>query len=170
MIDPGYVQTFAAYGKWQNASLFDAASSLSDAQRRADRGAFFKSVHATLNHLLWADAMWMSRFSELPRPETPFPGVDHIADWDELAVARAELDEKIVVWAAALTASDLAGDLVWQSSIAGRVSRPRWIAVAHMFNHQTHHRGQVHALLTGLGAKPQDTDLVLTHQYLPQPA
>jgi uncharacterized damage-inducible protein DinB len=96
MIDPVYVRTFAAYGKWQNESLNAAAASLSDAQRREDRGAFFKSVHATLNHLLWADTMWMSRLADVARPETPFPGLDHAADWDDLARLRVEMDDRII--------------------------------------------------------------------------
>jgi uncharacterized damage-inducible protein DinB len=167
MIDPGYVQTFAAYNKWQNESLYAAASGLPDARRREDRGSFFRSVHETLNHLLWADAMWMSRLAGSDRPEAPFPGLDHAPSWDELSRRRIEQDEAIVVWAGGLTAPDLAGDLVWRSGVmGGEVRRPRWFAVTHMFNHQTHHRGQVHALLTALGAKPQDTDLI----FAPLPA
>jgi uncharacterized damage-inducible protein DinB len=162
MIDPAYVQTLARYNRWQNISLYEAAATLSDAQRREDRGGFFKSVHATLNHLLWADAMWMSRLSSLPRPEAPFPGLDAIADWAELAERRADMDGLIAEWAATLEAPALAGDLVWVSGLmGGEVRQPRWLAVTHMFNHQTHHRGQVHALLTGLGARPKDTDLIL---------
>lgn len=162
MIDPGYVHTLAAYNKGQNASLFAAASGLTDAQRHEDRGAFFKSIHATLNHLLWADAMWMSRLADGPRPDTPFPGLDHVADWERMTQERAEMDDRVVAWAAGLAASDLSGDLVWRSGLmGGEVRRPRWLAVTHMFNHQTHHRGQVHALLTAFGARPLDTDLIL---------
>lgn len=162
MIDPAYVRTLAAYGKWQNDSLFASASTLGEAQRREDRGAFFKSIHATLNHVLWADAMWMSRLSDVPRPETPFPGVDHAVDWDWLTQSRTEMDEKIIVWAAGLTSGDLVGDLVWRSGLLGsEVRKPRWLAITHMFNHQTHHRGQVHVLLTGFGVRPQVTDLIL---------
>jgi uncharacterized damage-inducible protein DinB len=162
MIDPAYVTTFAAYNEWQNGSLYEAAATLSDAQRRENRGAFFKSVHETLNHLLWADEIWMSRLGTVARPETPFPGINHVAGWDELTRRRAELDAEIVAWAGGLTAGDLEGELVWVSGLmGGEVRRPRWLAVVHMFNHQTHHRGQVHALLTGLGVQPQDTDLIL---------
>jgi uncharacterized damage-inducible protein DinB len=165
MIDPAYVQTLAAYNKWQNASLFAAASTLGDTQRREDRGSFFKSIHATLNHLLWADSVWMSRLDDLPKPETPFPGVDHIAEWDLLKQVRAEMDDRIVAWAGGMTSDELAGDLVWRSGLmGGDVRQPRWFAITHMFNHQTHHRGQVHALLTGLGLGPQATDLILMPQ------
>ncbi len=171
MIDPTFVRTFAAYNRWQNDSLYGAAATLSDAQRREDRGAFFKSIHATLSHLLWADELWMSWLADVPRPETPFPGVDHIGAWDELTASRSRLDEMIVGWAGRVRLDDLSGDLVWRSGLLGtEVKRPRWIVVTHMFNHQTHHRGQVHALLTGLGAKPKDTDLVMTHQFMPESA
>ena len=161
MIDPAYVQTLAAYNKWQNDSLYAAASGLTDAQRREDRGGFFKSVHATLSHLLYGDRMWMSRFAGHARPEGTFPGVDVFAHWDDLREARRRTDEAIVSWAGGVTSEDLGGDLVWLSSIQRQETRrPRWLAVTHMFNHQTHHRGQVHALLTGLGARPEDTDLI----------
>jgi uncharacterized damage-inducible protein DinB len=171
MIDPAYVKTLAAYNRWQNASLYEAGATLTDAQRREDRGAFFKSVHATLNHLLWADKMWMSRLSDVARPETPFPGIDHVADWDELTQRRNALDDRIIAWAGGLAADDLSGELVWISGLmGGEARRPRWLAVVHMFNHQTHHRGQVHALLTGLGAKPRDTDIILSEFLSPPPA
>lgn len=71
MIRSTFVQTMARYNRWQNASLYAAADSLSDEERRRDRGAFFKSIHASLNHLLWADHMWLSRISDAPRPSTP---------------------------------------------------------------------------------------------------
>jgi uncharacterized damage-inducible protein DinB len=162
MIDPVYVQTFAAYNEWQNRSLYKAAATLTDAQRREDRGAFFKSIQATLNHLLWGDSVWMSRLSDVARPATPFPGLDDIADWDVLNRRRRELDQKIVSWADGLAAGDLDGDLVYVSGMTGaEIRSPRWLAIAHMFNHQTHHRGQVHALLTGFGVRTEDTDLIL---------
>jgi uncharacterized damage-inducible protein DinB len=165
MIDPAYVQTMARYNQWQNASLFAAASTLTDVQRREDRGAFFKSIHATLNHLLWGDRTWMSRFSDVARPEGAFPGTAAIEDWKRLAAERVELDAIILAWARSLAPADLKGDLVWRSGLLAReIQAPRWLAIAHFFNHQTHHRGQVHAMLTSAGAKPQETDLILMPQ------
>ena len=67
MIDVHYVRCMARYNRWQNENLYGAADTLSDAERRGDRGAFFGSIHATLNHLLWADRIWMSRLAGTPR-------------------------------------------------------------------------------------------------------
>jgi uncharacterized damage-inducible protein DinB len=162
MIDPAYVQTMARYNAWQNASVCAAASGLSEDERRADRGAFFKSIHATLNHVLWADHVWLGRFTGGARPATPFPGVEFFPDWSEFLAARQYFDARFEAWAQSLAADDLAGDLVWGSALlGGEARRPKGLTVVHMFNHQSHHRGQVHALLTALGAKPQATDLIL---------
>jgi uncharacterized damage-inducible protein DinB len=163
MIDPGYVRTMARYNHWQNESLYAAADTLSDEARRQDRGAFFKSIHATLNHLLWADMMWMSRFSDVPRPAaTISDSTSYVDHWEPLKRERLRLDERIIAWADGIEAADLGGDLTWTSGILNaEVVRPRWLATVHFFNHQTHHRGQVHAMLTSAGAKPQDTDLIM---------
>ncbi|MGI9412295.1 MAG: DinB family protein [Hyphomicrobiales bacterium] len=162
MITTAYVRTMAAYNSWQNGSIYRAADGLSDQQRRADRGAFFGSIHGTLNHLLWADRIWLSRIAGLEGPSAPdiASSVGEIDDWSRLKEARARLDRSIADWAATLAAEDLDGDLTWYSGAAGReITKPLGLLLTHLFNHQTHHRGQVHALLTGFGAKPDDTDL-----------
>lgn len=162
MIDPAFVQTFAAYNRWQNDNLLAAADRLSDAERRADRGVFFGSIQATLNHLLWADRMWMSRFSDIAPPITAHPGLDDVADWSAYRAARRALDQTIIDWAGRLAPADLAGELIWTArQTKSEVATPRWLAITHMFNHQTHHRGQVHGVLTGFGAAPDATDLVM---------
>ena len=165
MIDPAYVRTMARYNRWQNASLYAAADSLSDEARRQDRGAFFKSIHATLSHLLWADTMWMSRFSDVARPSTTLADSGFfVDDWATLERERAVMDERIAAWAERVDAAALAGELKWRSSIGTDVVKLRRLAVAHFFNHQTHHRGQVHAMLTAAGARPQDTDLIMMRE------
>jgi uncharacterized damage-inducible protein DinB len=163
MIDATYVRAMARYNRWQNDNLYSVADSLSDEERRKDRGAFFKSIHATLNHLLWADNMWMSRLSDLPEPPVKIAdSTTFVDDWEELKSARAICDEHILAWAHRLDAESIVGELVWRSSIlGGEVGRPRWLVILHFFNHQTHHRGQVHAMLTAAGAKPRDTDLIM---------
>jgi uncharacterized damage-inducible protein DinB len=163
MIDPGYVQRLARYNRWQNENLYGVADTLSDAERRHERGAFFGSIHGTLSHLLWADRIWMSRFAGTPRPAGGIPeSVSLYGDWSELKRERAAFDGVIVDWAERLDDDALAGDLTWFSgAIKAEVSRPKWLLLTHMFNHQTHHRGQVHCMLTQAGGKPGDTDLFI---------
>ena len=161
MIDPAWCRLMAAYNSEMNRRLYAAAETLPDAARREDRGAFFGSIHGTLCHLLWADRNWMSRLAGWEKPPGGIPGSPAlIGEWGALLAARAEADAAIEDWAAGLTAAALAGDLAWFSGAAKReMSQPRWIIVTHLFNHQTHHRGQVHCLLTQAGARPADTDL-----------
>ncbi len=162
MITPSYVRQMARYNAWQNRSLYGAADALSDAMRRQDMGAFFGSIHNTLNHLLWGDQIWMSRFAD-----TAHPLAKNIADstgqypgWDDLKHKRAAFDAIIQTWAETVDDRALSGDLTWFSGAIQRpVTKSVALCVTHMFNHQTHHRGQVHALLTRSGAKPDDTDL-----------
>jgi uncharacterized damage-inducible protein DinB len=164
MIGPGHARIMARYNQWQNDSLYKAADGLGEAARAADRGAFFGSIQATLNHLLWGDRIWMSRFAGLPKPTAPnIPAsVGECGSWEALKQERAAFDPRIVAWADSLTEEDLTGDLSWFSGAVQRdVRRPLWLLVTHFFNHQTHHRGQVHAMLTAAGAKPDDTDLFL---------
>jgi uncharacterized damage-inducible protein DinB len=163
MIDPGYVQRMARYNQWQNDNLYGVADTLPDAERRRERGAFFGSIHATLNHLLWADRIWMSRLAGTPRPAGGIPeSVSLHADWNDLKRERAHFDAVMLDWADRLDPASLASELTWYSgAIKSELRRPTWLLVTHMFNHQTHHRGQVHCMLTQAGGKPGDTDLPL---------
>ncbi len=161
MITPAYCQKMARYNAWQNKGLRALVSDMEHADLMQDRGAFFGSTMGTLNHLLWADTLWMSRLdggagSDLTIQEsvemTPTPAV-----W---GADRFRMDARITLWAESLSAIDLVGDLTWYSGAAGReMSKPISLCVMHLFNHQTHHRGQVHAMLTQAGQKPADTDL-----------
>jgi uncharacterized damage-inducible protein DinB len=163
MIDVGYVQRMARYNRWQNENLYGVADTLSDADRKLPRGAFFGSIHATLSHLLWGDRAWMSRFAGTPRPEGGIPeSVSLYPDWDVLKRERTAFDAVIIDWADRLEATWLTDDLTWYSHAAkAQLAKPKWLLVTHMINHQTHHRGQVHCLLTQAGGKPGDTDLPL---------
>lgn len=168
MISTDYVRLMASYTAWQNRSLYDAAATLGDAERRADRGAFFGSIEATLNHVLWGDQIWLHRLAGTPEPTSPdIPGsVTQFADFTALTAARKATDEAMAAWAARVTPADLEGDLAWFSGAAQRnIVRPRWALVIQLFNHGTHHRGQVHAMLTAAGARPDDTDV----PFMPAP-
>jgi len=161
MITPAYVTTMAAYNAEMNRRLYAAAARLDDAERRADRGAFWGSIHGTFNHLLWGDLNWMSRFAGWPKLDTPIKESGGlIADFGELSARRVAVDADIAAWAADVTDAWLADDLVWYSWALQREMRgPRTLLVAGLFNHQTHHRGQAHALLTAAGEQTGDTDL-----------
>jgi uncharacterized damage-inducible protein DinB len=161
MIDPAYVRRMARYNRWQNQNLFGVADRLSDEERRRERGAFFGSIHKTLSHLMWADQIWMSRLTDMPVPKGGIPeSVSLYPEWEPLRNARVALDDRIIGWAERLDEASLAGDLTWYSAVAKReLGKPKWLLVTHMFNHQTHHRGQVHCMLTQAGGKPHDTDL-----------
>ncbi len=161
MISPAWCRTMAAYNAEMNRRLYAAADTLDDAARRADQGAYFGSLHGTLSHLLWGDATWMSRFDGWEKPAVSNPAsAEWEPDWARLKQRRAEQDARIAEWAGCLAPDWLAGDLTWFSGAMGReLTRPAWLLVTHMFNHQTHHRGQAHALCTRLGARVADTDL-----------
>jgi uncharacterized damage-inducible protein DinB len=161
MIDAAYVQRMARYNRWQNENLYTVADRLSDAERRRDRGAFFGSIHNTLNHLLWGDRVWMSRFADWPKLTTTIPAsVAMYPEWESLKQERAESDARLIDWADTLDPKWITADMTWFSgAIQKEVTKPRWQLVTHFFNHQTHHRGQVHAMLTQAGGRPHDTDL-----------
>jgi uncharacterized damage-inducible protein DinB len=163
MIDPAFVRRMARYNRWQNENLYGAAERLPRAELQRERGAFFGSIHKTLSHLLWADQAWMSRFSDTAAPQG---GISHSVslypDWEALCRERAAFDVTIIDWADRIDSATLAGDLTWFSAAAQRrMTGPKWALVTHMFNHQTHHRGQVHCMLTQAGGVPHDTDLML---------
>jgi uncharacterized damage-inducible protein DinB len=162
MISPRFVRTMARYNAWQNVNIYDSAAALGDTARKQDRGAFFKSIHATLNHILWADKRWLMRLGAPPAPvaKSIAEGLAQFDDWDALCAERTRFDGVIQTWADGLDSSALDGDLVWFSGAAGReMTSPKALVVTHIFNHQTHHRGQVHAMLTASGVKPGVTDL-----------
>ncbi len=168
MITVQYVRTMAAYNAEMNRRIYAAAGRLSDAERRKDRGLFWKSLHGTLNHLLWGDRQWMSRLdgwapNTVANPQSPAL----IHDFHELARERFAADARMEAFAARIDEAWLAQDLVWFSGAAGReMRRPRTGLLVHVFNHQTHHRGQAHAALTMAGVDPGDTDLFLVVQGL----
>jgi uncharacterized damage-inducible protein DinB len=163
MITPDFVRLMARYNAWQNHSLYAAASGIPDAARRAERGAFFGSIHGTLSHLLWGDSVWLSRFGAGEAPVGSIaasPGFE--PDWDRLAARRTETDARISDWSERVAADWLGGEIAWHSAVMGReVTRSTALCVVHFFNHQAHHRGQVHAMLTSAGARPEDTDLIV---------
>lgn len=169
MIGPAYAQSMARYNAWQNHSLYTAAASLDDAAREADRGAFWGGIRRTLAHLAWGDTLWISRFDGGDGPALGNADAIEQFDWAFLWTERPKLDARIAGWAWMTDASDFEGELSWYSGFLGReMSMPKALCVMQLFNHQTHHRGQVHAMLTAAGAKPDETDLQLMPDDVPE--
>ena len=150
----------AQYNRWMNERLYALCDELPDEERKRNVGAFFKSIHGTLNHLLLGDKVWLGRFTGEPFTVSSL-AQELYADFGELREDRAATDAKIADWAGSLTDDDLAGELTYTSVVNPEPRRyPLWFAVAHFFNHQTHHRGQLTTLLFQRGIDPGVTDLI----------
>ncbi len=157
---------FAGYNAWANALVYDAVVKLSDMAYREDRGVFFKSLNGTLNHMLGADQFWMHRFTG----QGVFPAtLDAILfdNFEALKVARVAMDERIVSFVNSLDDAKLNGTISY-TPVTNPVPVSELLApcLDHFFNHQTHHRGQAHALLTGFGLKAPSLDLVFYNRAL----
>lgn len=154
-------EMLAGYNAWANERVYAAAAALPDTDYRADHGAFFGSVHGTLNHLLVGDRIWMRRFTgEGPSPTA----LDAILyeDFEDLRAAREAEDARIVAYVAALAPADLDGIIRYRTiSNPGDIEQRLDHALLHVFNHQTHHRGQVHGLLTRITNEAPSLDLIL---------
>ena len=159
MITPDYCRVMARYNRWMNERLYALCAGMPDAERKRDRKAFFGSIHGTLNHLLWGDRMWLGRFVG-PACTYPQFGTDMFATFEELAAARAATDRDLLEWAGNVSAEWLARPLTYTSVVDGKTRRlPAAVAAVHLFNHETHHRGQVTTLLKQAGIDPGVTDL-----------
>jgi uncharacterized damage-inducible protein DinB len=156
---PTVLRAMARYNRWMNEKLYAAAGSLTEAERHQDRGAFFKSIHGTLDHILLGDRLWLGRFVGRQYDVVRL-GQLLFQDFAALSAARISLDQDILDWAEGVDAAWLSQDLVYRSMVDGTEYRkPRWLLAQHMFNHQTHHRGQATTLLTQLGLDVGPTDL-----------
>ena len=155
-----HFQMFAAYNRWANQRVYDGAAELTPEQFTRDMGAFFKSVMGTLNHLLATDRIWMKRFTGEGDAPASLDAIVH-QDFDSLRKARIAEDDRIVSWISGLTEKQLDGRFTYITVTDMRTISQRLApALAHAFNHQTHHRGQLHAILTALGRPSVVLDLV----------
>jgi len=164
VIEPWYVRQMARYNAWQHKQLYPILDDMGEAELRKEQGAFFGSIFGTLNHLLWGDTMWMSRFDpSVAKPDVSIKDSSaYLSTLGEWNAARFQMDGAITQWAQRIKALDLQSDLSFYSGVMGReVQKPLGLCVAHFFNHQTHHRGQVHAMLTAAGQKAPVSDLFL---------
>ena len=156
---------FARYNAWANGLLYDAVAAMPDEAYRADEGLFFRSVHGTLNHVIVADLIWMARFAEAQH--APLALSDILYErFDELRAAREAMDRRIVDWFDRLDEEDYAGEFTYTPvTIPEPVTQRRALAMAHFFNHQTHHRGQVHAVVTRRTDVTPEIDLIYFQRH-----
>lgn len=151
---------FAAYNAWANNELYEAAAQLSDEEFGRDAGAFFKSMRGTLNHILVADRIWMKRFTGRGEVPTSLAAIIH-PNLAPLRIAREAEDTRISGWVAGLSDAELSGRFSYTTVSEMRtVSQRLAPALFHVFNHQTHHRGQAHMILTSLGHRAPSLDLI----------
>ena len=156
---PDHFQTFARYNAWANDRLYAACAQLSDADFRASRQAFFGSILGTLNHILVGDRAWLGRIDGVPSGITR---LDEIL-FDDLAAlkqARVAEDERILKLTETLGTESLSRDLEYRTVAGVEHRTPLVWVLSHMFNHQTHHRGQAHGLLSQTTVKPPPLDLI----------
>ena len=155
-----HFQMLADYNRWANRSVYEACAGLTEEEYRANKGAFFGSACRTLNHLLVADRIWLRRMTgEGPAPTA----LDTILfeDFSELRTARVAEDERMIAFIDSLTDEKLAGTFSYTSlTNPAPFTQPLGPVLSHVFNHQTHHRGQVHMILTALGRPSLVLDLV----------
>lgn len=166
------VRLLAGYNRWMNEKVYAAAGRLDPAALAADRGAFFGSILGTLNHLMAGDLIWFGRLAQHPAKPAALAALSSwpsptslnqtlFADFAELRASRERLDAVIEAWAASLTDADLDVELEYRNSQGIAARRDFGGLATHVFNHQTHHRGQVTTLLTQAGQDVGSTDLLL---------
>ncbi|MBI1207688.1 MAG: DUF664 domain-containing protein [Azospirillum sp.] len=154
-----HFETFAAYNRWANRRVFRAVAELPDAQARRDQGAFFGSLIGTLNHILVADRLWLARFTGAPAPGYALDTILH-PDLVELTAARDDEDARIIAFVATQDDQTLARPFSYRTTKGDVFTQELAPVLAHFFNHQTHHRGQAHTLLSQSGREPPELDLV----------
>ena len=160
MITIEYCKRFARYNRWQNQRVYAAAATLADGTRKRNMGAFFKSIHGTLNHLVVGDQIWLDRLEGVP---TSITALDQelYGDFDVLCKQREHTDNRLDRLVATLDAARLAGTLKFRrlSGDKGELTLPMGVVLMQLFNHQTHHRGQVSTLLMHCGVDVGMTDM-----------
>jgi len=157
-----YFLELAAYNRWANGLLYDVVATLDEADYLADRGAFFGSMHRTLCHIYVGDAIWMGRMNARP---ARFKSLD-AAPFDDFASLRAgrqEMDEHIEDTVRRIAVGDVGRAFPYHDIAGNEQSVPLCVALAHVFNHETHHRGQVHDMLSQLGKEAPAIDLIYYH-------
>lgn len=151
---------FAAYNQWANEALYETVATLPRSEFVADRGLFFGSLMHTMNHLLVTDRIWQRRFTGSGEAPDRLDAILFEA-FDPLRAARVAEDERLATWIEGLGEADFEGIVTYRTvTTRQEIRQPLAPGLFHLFNHQTHHRGQCHAALTGLGRKGPVFDMV----------
>jgi uncharacterized damage-inducible protein DinB len=146
----------AEYNTWANTRLYRMAAQLTDEQYRRDVGAYFGSMHRTLNHLLVADRIWLWRMTKIGDAPTRLDAI-LFEDLAGLSNARREEDQRLLEHLQNLTDTQLEGAIEYRTTKGSAEKQSLREVLAHLFNHQTHHRGQAHTILTALGVQEPDS-------------
>jgi uncharacterized damage-inducible protein DinB len=154
-----YFLTLARYNAWANRRLYDACAALPEAEYMMSRAAFFGSIHGTLNHLLVGDRIWAARIERKPNPKITLDQILY-GDLVALRVARQAEDDHLINLVGAIAERSLDRPLAYATTSGQRHQTPLRLVLAHLFNHQTHHRGQVHGLLSQTKIDPPSLDLI----------
>jgi uncharacterized damage-inducible protein DinB len=157
MGDP-YFERLSRYNAWANERLYDACGQLAEAELKAPRRAFFGSILATLNHILVGDRIWMSRLAG-GTLVLPLNKMLH-GDLAPLRAARRQQDKLLVELVGDIAANRLDQMLHYQNTKGEGFATPYRLVLGHLFNHQTHHRGQVHDMLSQTAVPPPELDLI----------
>ena len=154
-----HFKTFAHYNAWANIRIYDACAELSEAEYLKSRPSFFGSIHATLNHILVGDRTWMARFTGGTSGIVAL-NQELYAEFAGLRVARLAEDALIISYIDNLDDGALMSWLEYRNVAGEDQADEISILLSHFFNHQTHHRGQAHALLSQTDVPPPQLDLI----------
>jgi uncharacterized damage-inducible protein DinB len=165
-----YFQRMAHYNQWANARLYNACADLSDAERKQPRQAFFGSLHGTLNHIMVGDRIWLSRIVPWDAPLVIPLNSELYADFAELRREREKQDTYIVDYVNGLDEAKIAGDVSYATTSGAPNVMKLGLILQHFFNHQTHHRGQAHDLLSQTPVAPPPLDLLYYVREVPEAA
>jgi uncharacterized damage-inducible protein DinB len=153
-----HFQMLARYNTLANQTLYEACARLDVGEREKERPGSFRSIHRTLNHILLGDQVWMERFTGGGATTPPLDTVLH-AGFPALRAARETEDSRIEAFMAALTDQFPATEFRYTNNRGNLHIDPAPLVLAHFFNHQTHHRGQVHVMLSQTEVQPPSLDM-----------
>jgi uncharacterized damage-inducible protein DinB len=162
MISPNYCRLFASYNQWFNERLYATCAAMNEETRTADVGAFFHSIHGTLQHLIWADLHWCAKLEIDVSNVKAFADAfdDNVsANWHEMKQVRKQIDAALIAWAESISQEFVDADASYTGAngVVRELTQALW--VVQMFNHQTHHRGQVTTLISQRGIDIGTTDI-----------